>query len=134
MSRITNSFRTLTVAGALLFVGAAVAQTSTPSPTQPAPAAPGAGAGAGQVDPSHPRVNEVNRRLDNQQDRIKQGLKNGTLTQQQANQLWKHDRAVTNQEKKDMAAHGGHLTKAEQNQINRELNNNSKRIYKEKHQ
>jgi hypothetical protein len=40
---------------------------------------------------------------------------------------------VQNREKKDMAAHNGHLTKAEQNGINRQQNRISKSIYKDKH-
>ncbi len=32
-----------------------------------------------------------------------------------------------------MAAHNGHLTKAEQNHLNREQNHVSKRIYNDKH-
>jgi hypothetical protein len=38
------------------------------------------GASPGQVDPGHPRVNEVNARETNQQNRIANGVKNGTLT------------------------------------------------------
>ena len=34
--------------------------------------------------PDHPRENEVNQRLDNQQARINQGLANGTMTGKQA--------------------------------------------------
>ena len=40
---------------------------------------------------------------------------------------------MQNREKKDMAAHNGHLTKAEQNGINRQQNRISKSIYKDKH-
>jgi hypothetical protein len=32
-----------------------------------------------------------------------------------------------------MAAHNGHLTKAEQNKLNKEQNKTSKEIYKDKH-
>jgi hypothetical protein len=38
---------------------------------------------------------------------------------------------VQNREKKDMAANNGHLTKAEQNGINRQQNRISKSIYEE---
>jgi hypothetical protein len=38
-----------------------------------------------------------------------------------------------NNEKKDMAANNGHLTKQDQRQPNREANHMSKRIYKDKH-
>jgi len=121
MNKLSNSLLVLVVGGALSF---AAAQTATPA-TQPA--------GPGVVDPGHPRVNEVDNRLMNQKDRIQQGLKNGTLTKQEAGQLWHNDRRIANQERKDMAANGGHLTKQEQNQLNRELNRNGKKIYGEKH-
>jgi hypothetical protein len=38
----------------------------------------------GKYAVEHPRRNEVNTRIDNQRERINQGVKNGTLTQQQA--------------------------------------------------
>ena len=118
----TKSLLTLAVGG-LMIAGSAAAQTSTNT----------SGAGPGVVDPGHPRVNQVDNRLENQKDRIQQGVKNGTLTKQEARQMWNHDRRIANQERKDMAANGGHLTKQEQHQLNRELNKNSKQIYKEKH-
>jgi hypothetical protein len=40
---------------------------------------------------------------------------------------------IENQEKADMAAHNGHLTKGEQKQLNKEQNRTSKQIYKDKH-
>jgi hypothetical protein len=40
---------------------------------------------------------------------------------------------VQNREKADMAKNNGHLTKAEQNGINRQQNRISKSIYKDKH-
>lgn len=106
----------------MLFAGFAVAQTSTTS-----------GAGPGVVDPGHPRVNEVNGREQNQQNRIANGLKNGTLNSRQAANLEKRETAVQNREKADMAAHNGHLTKAEQRGINRQQNRISRSIYKDKH-
>jgi len=82
----------------------------------------------------HPRVHQVNRRLRRQNRRIKQGLKNGTLTQQQAQQLRSNDQAINAQKKADIAANGGEgLTKAQQGQLNQEENANSKMIYDEKH-
>jgi len=121
-SKITNFLSVLAVGG-LLFAGSAAAQTSTNT----------SGAGPGVVDPNHPRVNEVNQREQNQQNRIGNGLKNGTLNSKQATNLEKRETSVQNREKRDMAAHNGHLTKAEQNGINRQQNRISKRIYKDKH-
>ena len=91
------------------------------------------GAGPGIHDPNHPRVNEVNAREQNQQDRIANGVQNGTMTPGQASRVENKEQHIDNQEKADMAANNGHLTKGEQKQLNKEQNRTSKRIYKDKH-
>ena len=123
-NKLINSLLVLAVGG-LLLTGSAVAQTST------TPAEPGAGPGA--VDPDHPRVNQVNSRLTNQQNRIGNGVKNDKLTPGQTAHLENNEQKIANEEKKDMAKHGGHLTKQEQARINHQLNQQSKQIYKDKH-
>ncbi len=111
------------VAGALMISAAAAqAQDSNTS-----------GAGPGVVDPGHPRVNEVNQREQNQQDRIANGVKNGTMTPGQAAHVERQEQHIENQEKADMAKHNGHLTKSEQRQLNKEQNKTSREIYKDKH-
>ena len=120
-NRTAKSLVILAVAG-LMSVGVAAAQTTTTS-----------GAGPGTVDPGHPRVNEVNRREQRQQNRIANGEKNGTLNSKQAANLERRETAVQNREKRDMAEHNGHLTKAEQKGINRQQNRISRSIYKDKH-
>src|ERR1035438_10759299 len=119
-NHFTTSLLALAVGG-LMLVGSAFAQTST------------SGAGPGVVDPGHPRVNEVNQREANQQKRIGNGLENGKLSSQQATNLEKRETSVQNREQKDMAAHNGHLTKAEQKGINGQQNRISKSVYKDKH-
>src|SRR5271157_3891798 len=121
-NKFTNSLLVLAVGG-LLIAGSAAAQTSTNT----------SGAGPGVVDPGHPRVNQVNGREQNQQNRIGNGIKSGKLNSQQASNLEKRETSVQNREKKDMSQHNGHLTKAEQNGINRQQNRISKSIYKDKH-
>ena len=74
-----------------------------------------------------------NTRIDNQRERINQGVKNGTLTRQEAQQLRANDRAIKQQEHADVKANGGHLTPAEQKQLNQEENANSTLIRDEKH-
>ena len=83
--------------------------------------------------PDHPRVNEVNQRLDNQQTRIDQGLANGSMSGKQAARDESHDANIAKRESVDEAKHGGHLTKGEQRRLNRSLNKNSNRIYRQKH-
>ncbi len=118
-NKITQSLLVL-AAGGLMLVGAASAQTQNTSTT--------AGAGAGQVDPGHPRVNQVNARETAQQDRIANGVKNGQLTPGQTARLERGEQRLQNNEKKDMAADNGHLTKQDQRQLNREANHMSRRI------
>jgi|SRR5271166_4160987 len=115
-NRITNSILVL-AAGGLMFTGAAVAQN----------------AGPGAYDPGHPRVNEVNQRELNQQKRIANGLENGTMTARQAARVERREANIQHQERQDMRADGGHLTKQDQRQLNRELNSTSRQIYRDKH-
>lgn len=114
---IAKSLLTLAIGG-LISVGAAVAQ----DPGQDR-----------NLDPGHPRVNEIDNRQVNQQDRIANGVKSGELTAGETRHLEKGEAAIQRQKRADMAAHGGHLTKQEQNQLNREQNRESKAIYRDKH-
>ena len=123
IDKITHSLLILAVGG-MMFVGSAAAQTQNNNTS---------GAGPGQVDPGHPRVNEVNGRETNQQDRIANRVKNGTLTPGQTSRLENREQHIENQQKADMAANNGHLTKGEQKQLNREQNRTSRQIYKDKH-
>jgi uncharacterized lipoprotein YajG len=120
-NKITKSLLVL-VASGLMFVGAAAAQQDNTS-----------GAGAGKVDPGHPRVNQVNKREQNQQNRIAKGVKSGQLTPGETRRLERGEQRLQNNEKKDMAKDNGHLTKQDQRHLNREANHMSKRIYKDKH-
>jgi hypothetical protein len=121
INKTSNSLLILAIGG-LMFTASAIAQTATTS-----------GAGAGVVDPGHPRVNQVNGRETRQQNRIANGVKNGSLTPQETSNLEKREANVQKREQKDMAEHNGHLTKAEQKGINRQQNRISKSIYKDKH-
>lgn len=77
---------------------------------------------------NHPKVNEVNKRIDNQEKRITEERKEGDLTKAQAQQDRKN-LSVINQEKKDMRKEDkGHLTNADQKALNQQLNQNSKKI------
>src|SRR5579863_9804243 len=120
-NKITQSLLVLAVGG-LMFAGSASAQTQNTS-----------GAGAGQVDPGHPRVNQVNSRETNQQNRIANGVKSGKLTPGQTARLERGEQRLQNNEKRDMAKDNGHLTKQNQRQLNHEANNMSKRIAADKH-
>jgi hypothetical protein len=122
MNTIKSSLLALAVGG-LMIVGSASAQTQNNT----------SGAGPGQVDPGHPRVNQINRRETNQQKRIANGVKNEKLTPGQTARLERGEQRLQRNEKRDMAKDNGHLTKQDQRQLNREANHMSKRIYKDKH-
>ena len=121
MNNTFTKWLLLLAVGGLMLTGSAAAQTSTTS-----------GAGPGVVDPGHPRVNEVNAREENQQQRIGNGVKNGTLNSKQTAHLENRETNVQNREKADMAKNNGHLTKGEQKGINRQQNRISKSIAKDK--
>jgi hypothetical protein len=77
---------------------------------------------------NHPRRTQVNHRLANQNKRIHQDVKNGTLSRSQAATLHHEDRQVR-QEERDMASqNGGHITKPEQRVLNGQENNLSSQI------
>jgi hypothetical protein len=75
----------------------------------------------------------VNKRLNNQNRRIQQGVKSGELNKGQAKQLHQEDKSIRKQERQDAAANGGHITKQQQRQLNQQENQASKQIYQEKH-
>jgi hypothetical protein len=77
---------------------------------------------------NHPRRTQVNSRLANQNRRIHNDVKDGTLSKAQAGQLHHEDHQVR-QEERDMASqNGGHITKQEQRTLNRQENGISNQI------
>lgn len=82
--------------------------------------------------PGHPRVNEVNKRLDNQQNRIQNGVAGGQVNARQEARDEKHDANIAQRESADEAKHNGHLTKQEQRNLNKSENKNSKRIHRQR--
>ncbi len=95
-----------------------------PAQAQAAPAAPAANAN------NHPRKAEVNKRLQNQNARINNKVADHQMSKSEAAKLHSQDKAIHNEEKKDAADNHGHITKAEQKQINRQENHVSKEIKK----
>lgn len=82
--------------------------------------------------PHHPRVNEVNKRIDHQQQRIDKGVANGTVNAKQAARDEKHDANIAQRASADEAKHNGHLTKAETHRLNRAENRNSRHIHRQR--
>jgi len=117
-------FKTLMLAAAVLLVMPAFAHAGKGNPV---------GKPGSKFANKHPRRNQVNKRVRNQRGRINQGVKDGQLSKGQAQQLRANDRAIKQQEHADVKANGGHLTGAEQKQINQEENANSTMIHDERH-
>lgn len=77
---------------------------------------------------NHPRRTQVNHRLNRQNKRIHNEVKEGDMTKQQAAALRKDDHQIR-QEERDMASqNGGHITKQEQRTLNKQENGVSKQI------
>jgi hypothetical protein len=79
---------------------------------------------------NHPRREQVNSRLNNQNHRIHQEVKEDEMSKTQAAKLHKEDHEIR-QEERDMAAQNhGHITKQEQKTLNQQENQVSKQIGK----
>ena len=76
---------------------------------------------------------EVDRRAQRQQERIGQGVQNGSLTPGEAAGLERREGRINQEIKADRAANGGTLTPAERAKINREQIRTSRAIYRKKH-
>jgi hypothetical protein len=77
---------------------------------------------------AHPRREEVNQRLANQNRRIHHDVKDGEMSHAQAARLHRDDHRIR-QEERDMAAQDhGHITKSEQHVLNQQENAVSNKI------
>jgi len=82
---------------------------------------------------THHQRNHINARKENQQDRVAQGVKSGQLTPRETARL-EHQEAGLNKEERGMRAQdNGHLTAQDRHTLARQQNQESKRIYADKH-
>ena len=108
--RVTQGVIALAVAGAFAVCIAGSAMADTP------------------WQKAHPRREEVNNRLNRQNARIHNEVKEGELSHQQAYQLHEQDHQIR-QEERDMASQdGGHITKVDQRALNQQENHVSQEI------
>ena len=75
----------------------------------------------------------INERKENQQDRIAQGVKAGTLSPAEAAKLEHQEAAINKEEAAMRAQNNGKLTKADRKLLQKQQNKESKRIYNTKH-
>ena len=79
---------------------------------------------------NHPRRDQVNDRLANQNRRINKEVAEGEVSKGQAAQLHKQDRQIRREERLMASQNGGHITKQEQKTLNQQENAVSQKIGK----
>ena len=77
---------------------------------------------------THPRRDEVNDRLANQNRRIHDEVREGGISHAQAAALHKDDRQIRREERMMASQNNGHITKQEQRTLNQQENRVSKQI------
>ena len=75
----------------------------------------------------------MNQRQQNEQNKISQGVSSGSLTTTQGAHLQNAENRIQQQEASDLAKNNGHLTGAEDRQLNREENRVNRRINADEH-
>lgn len=83
-----------------------------------------------QFDKTHPRREQVNKRLGNQDKRIHREVKEGDMSKAKAARLHGKDRHIRKEERAMASKDGSHISKQEQQKLNRQENNVSKQIGK----
>jgi hypothetical protein len=81
-------------------------------------------------DKNHPRRDQVNDRLANQNKRIHNEVKEGEMSKGQAAKLHHEDRQIRREERMMASQNGGHITKQEQRTLNQQENAVSRQIGK----
>lgn len=79
------------------------------------------------------QTSEVGQRVENQQDRIAQGVKSGQLTAGETANLETKESALNQEVHTDRTLNDGKLTAAEKQQVNHQQNKLSSQVYTDKH-
>jgi hypothetical protein len=79
------------------------------------------------------QADDIQQRKENQQDRIANGVANGSLTPHETANLENKESALNHETRRDRRQNGGNLTNNEKAQINRQQNRMSRNIYRDKH-
>lgn len=119
---------------AVLVVGSmAVAQEQSSSGSQSSSSSQSGSPAAQAAAPAEKPKPVVEKRKENQQDRIANGVQSGQLTAGEAAKLENKEAAINKEAAAERAANGGTLTPAEKRQVNRQQNRVSRQIYADKH-
>ena len=81
-----------------------------------------------QWDYHHQRRDEVNQRLENQNDRIHHEREDGEISQAEAQRLHHEDKSIRQEERAMAGGDHSHITPQEQNMLNHQENNVSQQI------
>ncbi|MGH7232264.1 MAG: hypothetical protein ACREJU_13030 [Nitrospiraceae bacterium] len=73
----------------------------------------------------------IDQRIENQEQRIQQGVESGQLTEREANRMNRHMDRIEDVEARAKA--DGRVTKQERKRLNRSLDHNSRATHKQKH-
>jgi hypothetical protein len=76
---------------------------------------------------------EIQQRKENQQQRIANGVANGSLTPHETANLENKEAGLNREIRHDRRQNGGNLTNNEKAQVNRQQNRLSRNIYRDKH-
>ena len=76
---------------------------------------------------------KIKQRKENQQKRIAQGVKSGSLTPKETARIEHNESKINKEVRHDRQENGGNLTNKEKAQVNRQQNKVSKEIYNQKH-
>ena len=121
IEKMKNRILMATVFNALFAFSTMTVAAQNATPQQSNPVAP---------KQAHPRRQQVNARLKNQNERIDKKVDEGKMSKAEGNKLKKNDHEIR-QEERDMAKqNGGHITKQEQKTLNQQENRNSRKIKK----
>jgi hypothetical protein len=110
-----NLTRLALIASLAIAPAAIFAQTTTTTPTP------------GQHD------YDISQRKTDQQDRIAQGVKSGQLTAGETSHLETQEAGINKEERGMRAQDNGHLTKTDRKTLHQQQNQESRRIYRDKH-
>ena len=72
-------------------------------------------------------------RLENQHDRIQQGVDNGTISKKEHRKLAKQGRKINRERKRDLRKDGGKLDKSDRRKLEHQENKRSNEISNDKH-
>lgn len=79
------------------------------------------------------QAQEIHDRKELQQDRIANGVKNGSLTPHETSKLERKETRINRETRRDRRENGGKLTGTEKARVNHQQNRVSRDIYRQKH-